>query len=143
MSKTEQWRHLLDNVPKNYPEDKPVVMVNLLRFHDQAKYPTGSPHAPCSGQEAWIVRYAQEYNRIAGPHGGLESTYLGVKGTKVVGEDNEHWDAVALVKYPSIKTFRDAIGSDEYFATASIHRDAALADWKLIATTQVDITDFF
>lgn len=142
MSKPKKWRHLLDNIPQDYPENQPVIMVNLLRWNEQAKYPAGSVHTPCSGQEAWLVRYALEFNRVAGIYGSLKVFYIGIGGTKVVGEEHEQWDAVALVEYKSIKVFRDAIGSDEYYETASVHRDAGLADWKLIATTQVNIEEF-
>ena len=44
----DQVRALRDAGP-----DGPVVMLNLLKFRKQANYPAGSPHAPCSGAEAY------------------------------------------------------------------------------------------
>ena len=44
----DQVRALRDAGP-----DGPVVMLNLLKFREQANYPAGSPHAPCSGAEAY------------------------------------------------------------------------------------------
>ena len=38
----DQVRALRDAGP-----DGPVVMLNLLKFREQANYPAGSPHAPC------------------------------------------------------------------------------------------------
>ncbi|KAJ5969565.1 hypothetical protein N7501_005813 [Penicillium viridicatum] len=136
-----KWKHLLDKIPGDFPEDKPVFMLNLLQFYDQARYPKGSTHSRCSGQEAWVVRYVTEFQRLATEAGGFELTYLGLPASKIVGEDGEKWDAVVLVKYPNIETFRKTLGSDDYAATAAEHRDAALKDWKLIASTQVTIPE--
>ncbi|KAL5358811.1 hypothetical protein BJX96DRAFT_164001 [Aspergillus floccosus] len=136
-----KWERVLDNIPADFPEDKPAYMLNLLRFHDQAQYPKGSKHSPCSGQEAWVVRYVTVFRRLATEAGGFELVYLGLPASKIVGEDSEKWDAVVLVKYTNIETFRKTLGSDEYAATAAEHRDAALKDWKLIASTQVIIPE--
>ncbi|KAH6704359.1 hypothetical protein BKA61DRAFT_188100 [Leptodontidium sp. MPI-SDFR-AT-0119] len=127
------------NLPKDFPEDRPVVMVNLLQFHEEAKYPKGSPHSPCSGQEAWLVRYTEIYRKRLEEAGGYELPHVGVSGSVVVGDENEKWDAVVLVKYPNLEAFRKAIGGDEYEATALVHREAALKRWKLIATLPVEI----
>ncbi|KAB8227974.1 hypothetical protein ETB97_006017 [Aspergillus alliaceus] len=136
-----KWKHLLDNIPVDLPKDKPIFMLNLLRFYDQAHYPEGSKHSPCSGQEAWVVRYVTEFRRLATEAGGFELIYLGLPASKIVGEDGEKWDAVVLVKYTNIDTFRKTLGSDDYAATAAEHRDAALKDWRLIASTQVIIPE--
>ncbi|KAI9040682.1 uncharacterized protein KD926_007762 [Aspergillus affinis] len=136
-----KWEHLLDNIPADLPKDKPIFMLNLLRFYDQAHYPKGSKHSPCSGQEAWVARYVTEFRRLATEAGGFELIYLGLPASKIVGEDGEKWDAVVLVKYTNIETFRKTLGSDDYAAIAAEHRDAALKDWKLIASTQVIIPE--
>ncbi|KAJ8111884.1 hypothetical protein OPT61_g5628 [Boeremia exigua] len=67
-----QWtaEHILNSVPANYPEDKPVIMLNMFRFHDQAQYPEGSKHSPCSGQEAFLTRYVEEWGKIVTDAGG-------------------------------------------------------------------------
>jgi hypothetical protein len=39
-------------------EDRPVVMINLLRYRERAAYPPGSDALPCTGQEAY-GRYGQ------------------------------------------------------------------------------------
>lgn len=132
-------KDLLANIPESFPKDQPVFMLNLLQWNEQAKYPEGSKHTPCSGQEAWVVRYVNEFKRIATEAGGFELVYLGMPASKIVGEESEKWDAVALVKYTNIETFRKALGCEDYTTTALEHRDAALKDWKLIASTQVII----
>ena len=136
----EKATNLLDNIPADFPKDRPLIMTNFLRWNEQAKYPEGSSHSPCSGQEAWLQRYAKEIQRIAEGYGGLELIYLGVGASKIVGEEEEHWDAIALVKYPKgIETFRKTLASDDYAETALEHRDAGLKDWKLIASTEMQL----
>jgi len=44
-------RAALEALPQ-LTDDEPVVMLNFLRFREQASYPEGSPHPPCSGREA-------------------------------------------------------------------------------------------
>ncbi|KAL4981307.1 hypothetical protein BDW68DRAFT_183631 [Aspergillus falconensis] len=110
-----KWTHLLDNILANFPEDKPVFMLNLLQFYDQAQYTEGSTYSPCSGQEA-IVRYATEFRILATEAGGFELAYLGLRASYII--------------------FRKTLGSDDYAATAVERRDAALKDWKLIASFQ-------
>jgi hypothetical protein len=93
-----KWKHLIDNIPADFPEDKPVFMLNLLQFYDKAQYSEGSKHSPCSGQEAWVVRYVTDFRRLATDAGGFELVYLGLPASKIVGEDSEKWNAVVLVK---------------------------------------------
>lgn len=46
-------------------------------------------------------------------------------------------DTVALVRYPSVEVFRGLIADPAYLETAAPHRVAALADWRLFATTSL------
>ena len=47
----DQVRALRDAGPDG--PDGPVVMLNLLKFREQANYSAGSSHEPCSGAEAY------------------------------------------------------------------------------------------
>ncbi|KAJ5458885.1 hypothetical protein N7530_010829 [Penicillium desertorum] len=127
----EKTKNFLDNIPDDFPKDQPVVMLNLLKWNKQAQYLEGSRHFPAVAKKLGFG--------LAAKYGGLELLYLGLPASMIIGEDCEKWDAVALVKYPNIETFHNAISSDEYAATALEHRDAALKDWKLIATTEVKL----
>jgi uncharacterized protein (DUF1330 family) len=105
-------------------------MLNLLRFRATANYPQGSEHAPCSGLEAY-GRYAQAVR----PHVAAVGATLIFRGTaqlSLVGPADE-WDEVLLVQYPSRSAFMRMISDPDYLA-ASVHRSAALADSRLIAT---------
>ncbi|HSW14360.1 MAG TPA: hypothetical protein VLI06_16050, partial [Solimonas sp.] len=43
----------IKRIATTIPMNTPVTMLNLLRFREQAAYPEGSGHAPCTGREAY------------------------------------------------------------------------------------------
>lgn len=112
----------------------PIVMVNLLRYRDKAAYPADSDATPCSGREAY-QRYSEVALRNVAEVGG-ELFYLGQVAVSVIAPAGEEWDDVALVRYPSRRAFIEMIGRADYQAGA-LHRSAALADSRLIATQAV------
>jgi len=63
--------------------DGPVVMLNLLKFRDQANYPAASPHAPCSGAEAYR-RYQTAFVEAVGDV--TKGLYLGAAACKPAGK---------------------------------------------------------
>jgi hypothetical protein len=116
---------------------KPLQMLNLLRFRSHARYDGHDNLAtPCSGQEAYLERYVPAFDRVAGH---LDVTtriiWIGAVGADVVAPDGEHWDMAAVVEYPDFTTFRRITESNEYLTDADPHRQAALEDWRLVATT--------
>lgn len=91
----------------------PVTMLNLLRFQ------------PDGGRE----RYT-EYLNAAGPvvaKYGAEILFVGDGLTALAAEPGQDWDAVALVRYPSRKTFVDMI-ADPGYASADPIRLSALVE---------------
>ena len=110
----------------------PVVMINLLRYRDQADYPDGVEAKPCSGREAY-ARYGAVAARTVAQVGG-EILWMARAEQVVIGPTDEAWDDVVLVRYPSREAFRKMIGLAEYQA-AIVHREAGLADTRLIATS--------
>ena len=111
-------------------DDEPVVMLNLLRFREQASYAEGSPHAPCNGREAY-ARYGAVAVRHVQAVGG-KSIWMGGAELTLIGPSDEPWDDVLLVEYPSPEAFLTMASNPEYLACA-VHRTAALADSRLIA----------
>ena len=55
----------------------------------------------------------------------------------IVGPPDEVWDGIGLVRYPDIKVFQNLTADSAYLAKAEPHRAAALADWRLYATTSL------
>ncbi len=111
--------------------DTPVTMLNLLRFRDQAAYPATDDAEPCSGRDAY-ARYSRQALAHVRAVGGEPVVIAEVLG-RFIGPDNEDWDEMLLVRYPSLSAFLAMIGNPDYQA-ATIHRTAALADARLIVT---------
>ena len=127
----------LDSAAAGVAVGEPVFMVNLVRFHEHADYGTGTDQAPCSGAEAYFTRYVPAFNEVVGRLGGAEVVYGGTAVAQIVGPPGGGWDAAGVVRYPNIDVFRRLVADPAYLETAEPHRLASLADWQLIATTQV------
>lgn len=118
------------------PSDRPVVMLNLLRFRDEADYsgsPDLAPAEPVSGQDAYGL-----YGAAALPHlaeAGAEILYHGAAGDTIIGPMGEHWDQVVLVRYPNPAAFVAMVTTPEY-QKLSGHRTAALSDSRLVPTRE-------
>jgi uncharacterized protein (DUF1330 family) len=109
----------------------PVVMINLLRYRDRAAYPPEAAATGCTGREAY-QRYAEvAVSTVAGVGGRV--VWMGTVGATVIGPSDETWDDAALVEYPSRDAFLTMVSQPDYQA-AVVHRTAALADSRLIAT---------
>ncbi|HQI80785.1 MAG TPA: DUF1330 domain-containing protein [Deltaproteobacteria bacterium] len=115
------------------PGDTPIVMVNLLRFRDMAAYPPGSSFEECTGRQA----YRRYMEQVAKPLGevGAKAVWLSRVLACVIAPEDEQWDQVLLVRYPSVDAFLAMIRIPAYLA-ASVHREAALEDSRLIATAE-------
>jgi uncharacterized protein (DUF1330 family) len=112
--------------------DRPVVMINLLCYRNQALYPPGFAADPCTGSEAY-ARYARDaFGFVQGVGGSV--VWRGAAKAILLGPSTERWDDALLVQYPSKQAFLQMIGNPEYQAI-TVHRTAALEDSRLIATT--------
>ena len=80
----------------------PVVMLNLLKFHERAQYRDGRADQ-VSGREAYM-RYADEMQPIVEGAGGRFLFSGDVQGL-VIGAVEELWDLVGIVEYPSRAEF--------------------------------------
>ena len=118
---------LLAGLPKNTP----IVMLNLLRFSPQAHYRDGVPRG--SGREAY-ARYAEVALRKVREVGGTP-IFLGAVQAGLICPDDECWDDVLLVRYPSSDAFISMLAMPDYLE-ATRHRTAALDDARLIATVE-------
>jgi len=113
-------------------EDGPIVMINLLRYREQAEYPAGSEEAPCTGQEAY-GRYSDAVMPLLEGVGG-RPVFVGLARQSLIAPAGEAWDNAILVEYPSRKAFLEMTASPAYQAVAH-HRTAALVDSRLIVTS--------
>jgi uncharacterized protein (DUF1330 family) len=109
------------------PSDKPIVLLNLLRFRDQAAY--SDLQEACSGREAY-KRYSQTaVPKIAEVGGNV--IFVGRAGSPLVAPEGETWDQVILVQYPSVAAFLSMLSMPDY-QVALPHRIAALEDSRVI-----------
>jgi uncharacterized protein (DUF1330 family) len=115
----------------------PIVMINLLRYRDRAEYPSGSTAQPCSGRDAY-QRYSVAVIPTLTAVGG-KVLWLGNVKRTVIGPDSDRWDDAILVQYPSRKAFLTMVSNPDYQSIA-VHRTAALADSRLIATVGSSLT---
>jgi uncharacterized protein (DUF1330 family) len=116
----------------------PVVMINLLRYREHAKYPPDCDATACSGREAYQRYAAVAVNKVAGV-GGRIVWVAAIKGA-LIGPEGEEWDDAALVEYPSRQAFVEMVSQPEYQA-AAVHRTAALADSRLLVTEPGTLLD--
>lgn len=112
-------------------DETPIVMINLLKYRDHADYPPGSGAEPCSGREAY-QRYGARVTPMIADAGG-KILWLGNVQRTVIGPEGETWDDALLVQYASRKAFLAMVSRPDY-RKAAMHRTAALADSRLIAT---------
>jgi uncharacterized protein (DUF1330 family) len=115
-------------------DESPLVMINLLRYRERAEYPHGSPATPCSGEEAY-----QRYIALILPllsDVGAKVLWRGNVKHVVIGPVGEKWDEAFLVEQPSRRALLTLLSRAEYLE-AAVHRTAALADSRLIATATV------
>src|SRR5207247_3118171 len=94
-------------------------MLNLLRSRERA----GAPDAGASGVEAYR-RYGEPMRRIVVERGG-RFLWMGHVDSFVIGAGDDHFDAVALVEYPSRRVFVE-IGNDPPVREIGAHPAARL-----------------
>src|ERR1043166_2309088 len=118
----EQIQHLLAG-----PPDRPVVMVNLLRFKPRAD----APDDGVSGEQAYR-RYAAPMQAFVESKGG-RFLWVGRLDSQVIGTGGEGFHVIALGEYPSRQAFL-AIATDPHVQEIGLHRVAGLeSQWLLAA----------
>ena len=116
---------------KSLPRDRPISMLNLLRFRERAEYEAGFAGAlDCTGEEAYAA-----YSRAAWPtikSTGARVVWRGRGEATLVGAPDEKWDLCLIVEYPDAGGFFKLVTNEDYRANAAPHRRAALLDARLV-----------
>ena len=110
------------------PDDTPIVMLNLLRYRETARYKDGE--ADYSGREAYQKYSEVAFGKVQGVGG--EMVWKGRALAGVIAPEGEKWHSVLLVRYPSKQAFASMLADPEY-RQATKHRTAALEEARLIA----------
>jgi uncharacterized protein (DUF1330 family) len=105
----------------------PFVMVNLLKFREKTE--SGEP-----GKAAY-ERYGQNTLPLL-MEIGARVLWLGKVRQVFIGSENDYWDEILMVEYPSRKAFLEMISRPDYI---KIHKDRedALENSALLATSSI------
>lgn len=122
----------LKRFAEQMPAGEPIIMLNLLRFNTDAAYPADCGHTACSGKEAYARYSRTALQKVRAAGGAVES--MAQARAALIAPEQESWDEVLLVRYPSPEAFL-AMLADAGYQAATVHRTAALADSRLIACT--------
>jgi uncharacterized protein (DUF1330 family) len=113
--------------------DRPIVMLNLLKFRAKAVYSDGRP-SDLTGRQAYDL-YAAPMQKVV-ENGGGRVLFGGAIASLVIGEVDDLWDTCLLVEYPSTAAFAAIVTSPEV-AEIGVHRAAGLEGQLLIRMTQL------
>lgn len=127
MACIEPTREQVAAFERETPDEKPIVMLNLLNFRERADYRAGGPGG--SGRDAYS-RYSKAAIRLVWEVGG-QVLWSGRVRAGLIAPEGESWDEVVLVHYPSRRAFLRMVKSEAYQSIMH-HRTAALADSRLI-----------
>ena len=116
-------------------EDKPIFMVNLLKFKKLAQYPD-KRETNLTGQEAYAI-YGKEVVEHLAKVGG-KPIFGGNVERLMLGEVEDLWDQVAIAMYPSRKAMLEMISDPDYIESAQ-HRVAGLEGQLNIETSVEEI----
>lgn len=122
---------------KSLPRDKPIMMLNFLRFRSEAAYEDGRE---VTGAEAYAA-----YGRESGPifrRVGGEIVWRGKPELMLIGPRDKHWDLIFVARYPTAGAFLEMVTDPDYQAAVK-HRQAAVLDSRLIRTAEVGEGDDF
>jgi uncharacterized protein (DUF1330 family) len=122
---------------KALPRDKPIMMLNLLRFRETADYEDGRE---ASGAEAY-ADYGRESAPIFRRVGG-EIIWRGRPEVMLIGPKDKHWDLIFVARYPTAGAFLEMVTDPDY-QVAVKHRQAAVLDSRLIRTAETDASEGF
>ena len=78
-------------------KDTPIHMVNLLKFRDKAEYEDGR-ETDMTGRQAYAIYSAEVKGHIEKVGG--EILFEGQVSGLMVGEVEDLWDMIAIVRYP-------------------------------------------
>ena len=114
---------------KELEQQAPVVMVNLMRFHDRSLDGNGS------GWDAYL-RYSALTVPMIKARGGTLLWTGNAKAVALGPQEGTQWDYLALVYYPDVAAFIDMMTSADYENLSDPHRRNGCAEHVIIATAE-------
>jgi uncharacterized protein (DUF1330 family) len=108
---------------------RPIVMVNLMRFHARSLDGDGS------GWDAYL-RYSAITVPMIKARGGTLLWTGDAKAVALGPQQGNQWDYLALVYYPSLAAFIDMMTSADYEKVSDPHRRNGCAEHVIICTSE-------
>lgn len=115
---------------KRLPRDVPILMLNFLRFRDEAVYPDGRTATGAEAYEAYGRESGPIFSRVGG-----EIVWRGRPECMVIGPADKQWDLVFVARYPTANAFLEMV-TDPAYREAVKHRQAAVLDSRLIRVAE-------
>lgn len=109
--------------------EKPVVMVNLMKFRERSLDGDGS------GWDAYL-RYSALTVPMIKARGGTLLWTGDAKAVALGAEAGNRWDYLALVYYPTVSAFIDMMTSADYETKCDPHRTNGCEAHVIIATKE-------
>lgn len=115
----------MDKLTKEYG-DRPVTMLNLLHFHHpdgkKSYYQYGQAFIPVAGKRGGNAKLV---GNVVRPNGNIDS-----RGD-CSRPEQEWWNEISIVHYPSIRHFCDMLAGEDYQAINEKYRlSVSLLRWK-------------
>ena len=116
---------------KDLPRDRPIHMLNLIKFRELAEYPAGHPNhgKRLTGREAYAI-YAAGFQKLVADDGAA-MVWKAPLECVITGPPGE-WDEAFVMGYPNSAAFMKMVKNEEYVSDVLPHRTAAVADSRLI-----------
>lgn len=116
---------------KDLPRDRPIHMLNLIKFRALAEYPEGHPNhgKGLTGREAYEI-YKEGFQRVVANDGAAMVWEAPIEC--VVTGPADEWDEAFVMGYPNSALFMAMVKNAEYVRDVVPHRTAAVADSRLI-----------
>ncbi|WP_291994044.1 DUF1330 domain-containing protein [Candidatus Accumulibacter sp. ACC003] len=114
------------------PDGQPFALINLLLYKEWAEYPPGTVSEKLTGKQAY-ERYTELVVPLVNEVGGVPM-WRGSLAVNLIGPDDERWDEVLIMQYPSRGAFQRMLANPDYQATV-LHRTAAVSDSRLYGAT--------
>ncbi|MWD25869.1 DUF1330 domain-containing protein [Aquicoccus sp. SCR17] len=115
----------------------PIHMLNLVKLRDKAEYEDGRQASGIEAYRAYGEESAPIFSRLGG-----RIVWRGKMEQMLIGPAEEAWDICFIAEYPSVAAFVEMVQDPEY-RKAMTHRQAAVADSRLIRIAPRDVGENF
>ncbi len=115
----------------------PIHMLNLVKLRDRADYPDGRNATGAEAYAAYGKGSEPVFKRLGG-----RIVWRGKMEQMIIGPKDKEWDLCFIAEYPSPQAFVDMLKDPEY-REAMLHRQAGVADSRLIRMAPLQVGDNF